>query len=118
MRKMWVDVSFQFEGLHCWPNAPDTVAHLRSSHRHVFHCDVSLEVFHGDREVEFQLLKQDLQRVVSMWDHNLGAKSCEHMADQLIDYLEAQYCKKQKRAMLVSVSEDGENGATIQTEDA
>lgn len=53
-----------------------------------------------------------------MWDHNLGAKSCEHMADQLIDYLEAQYCKKQKRAMLVSVSEDGENGATIQTEDA
>jgi 6-pyruvoyl-tetrahydropterin synthase len=113
VKRMWVNCRFRFEGLHCWPLAPEEVSHLRSSHRHEFHIEVQVEVFHGDREVEFQLLKRDLMNVVSKWDHNLGTQSCEHLADQLIEYIRHQYCKTNERHIMIEVSEDGENGAVL-----
>lgn len=113
MIKQFVYCTFRFEGFHCWPDAPDQVAHLRSSHRHEFHVRAHVEVFHGDREVEFQLLKIELQELVAKWPKNLGARSCEMMAEHLISYIRSQYCKAQERRIEVEVNEDGENGSVL-----
>lgn len=102
-----VTVTFSYEGIHAYPDAPDEVAFLRTPHRHVFHVEASLEVFHDDRDVEFILLKRELQRVVS---GDMNNKSCEMAAREIVHYLHYKY---PMRKCKVTVSEDKENSATV-----
>lgn len=102
-----VTVSFAYEGIHCYPDAPEEVAFLRNPHRHIFHVYASLEVFHDDRDIEFILLKRELHRLVSS---NMDNKSCEMAAREIIEYL---YYTYPARKCKVTVSEDNENSATI-----
>lgn len=111
--KKYIEVSWQFEGQHCWPSAPDAVAFLRNLHRHIFHCRVRLEVFHDDREVEFILLKRSLQEKTDQWLRN-ETDSCEMIAMRILLYLNDRYVS---RLASVWVSEDGENAALISNED-
>lgn len=112
MRK-FIEVTWQFEGQHCWPSAPDDVAFLRNPHRHIFHCRARLEVYHEDREVEFILLKRELEARTLEWLCN-ESDSCEHMAIRILEYLQTRYAY---RRAYVWVSEDGENAAMITNED-
>ena len=111
--KKFIEVTWQFEGLHCWPSAPDEVAFLRSPHRHIFHCRARLEVFHQDREVEFILLKRNMESRTLEWLRN-ESDSCEHMATRILEYLMIRY---PSRRAWVWVSEDQENSAMITNED-
>jgi hypothetical protein len=118
-REIWV--TFQKEGVHCYPAAATdpklntndkyNVAFLASPHRHIFHFRVAIEVFHDDRDIEFIQFKrwlEDLYGDGEVLDLNL--KSCEMIADDL--YL--QIAKKYpERKVIINVSEDGENGCTI-----
>lgn len=101
-------VTTQFEGIHCYPDAPDEVAFLRSPHRHMFHVRATLEVFHDDRELEFILVKRALDQFVT--GDALQHRSCEMIAREILNFLRAKYGV---RSSAVEVSEDGENGATI-----
>lgn len=98
------------EGQHRWPQAPEHREYLRSAHRHLFHIEVSTWVTHDDREIEFHDL---LDQVNAYWTE-LPMKdglpmSCEMMARMLGELLVAKY----KRSFQVSVSEDGECGASV-----
>lgn len=105
-----IQVRLQFEGQHCWPEAPDQVDFLRSPHRHMFHVRVRMNVQHSDRELEFILVKRDLQKLVDGWGFDLRSKSCENMALEIMLYLDDKY----KRGYVeVEVNEDGENGAVV-----
>lgn len=104
----FIFVTFQKEGIHKYPDAPDEVAFLRNEHRHMFHFRVELEVFHNDRDVEFIMLKRELEGLYSDSILELDYKSCEMMADDLRNYLVETY---EGRDMVITVSEDGENGA-------
>jgi hypothetical protein len=107
-RTVWV--TFQKEGIHCYPDAPEGVEFLKHPHRHMFHFRVEMEVFHNDRDVEFILLKRELE---GLFDGNvleLDYQSCEMLAESLINYCTKQY---PGRNLTVTVSEDGENGATL-----
>lgn len=110
-----VIVRFQKEGIHCFPLAKDhpqlkDVSFLSNPHRHIFHIEVELEVFHDDREIEFILLKRDLEgHLSSVYDMNY--KSCEMIAKDLSQYLRDTYGSN--RYCRVDVFEDGENGARI-----
>ncbi len=104
-----------FEGVHCWPEAPDEVAFLRNPHRHIFHVEAHVVVQHNDRDVEFVMLKHKLDKRLSVeLDDNgvwqMGRKSCEDVAEMLMVSLISWY---PNRAVAVSVFEDGENGCTI-----
>ena len=93
-------ITFQREGIHCWPDAiqHQGVEFLAHPHRHMFHFKVELEVKHNDREVEFILLKRELSGL------------CEMLAEELVGYVVNHYpCRR----LAVEVSEDGENGARI-----
>jgi hypothetical protein len=70
---------------------------------------VEVCVQHQDREIEFHLLKADVERVL-VAPMDFGRMSCEHIATMLADQLEV--CGV--RASAIEVWEDGENGARVE----
>ena len=119
MKKIFV--TFQKEGIHKYPDAPEGVEFLQYPHRHIFHFRVEIEVFHDDREIEFILFKRELEKLYSDGILELDYKSCEMMADDLSKYIYQEYTG---RNFNIIISEDGENGAiceypsfSIQTEE-
>lgn len=114
--EIWV--TFQKEGVHCYPVASTDpalatgdwrdVSFLGAPHRHIFHFRVSLEVTHDDRDVEFIQFKRELEGLYSSGTLELSYKSCEMIADELAVYIMEKY---PKRNLSISVAEDNENGA-------
>lgn len=94
-----------FEGVHCWPECPfEEVSYLRDPHRHVFYIKAYKKVFHDDRDVEFILLKHKIEQYLhdTYSDRDLGSKSCEMLASELLEQFDLCRC---------DISEDNENGA-------
>lgn len=106
-----IQVRCEFEGFHLWSDAPDSVAFLRTLHRHIFHVTAELQVTHDNRELEFVLVKRDLQRKIALLYPDKLVGSCEMVARDIYHYLKSKYGVD--RAVTVSVSEDGENGAVL-----
>jgi hypothetical protein len=118
-RKIWI--SFRKEGIHRYPAAATDpnlctageydVSFLANAHRHIFHFRVSIDVFHNDRDIEFIQFKRWLEGLYSKDILELDFKSCEMIADDLYDQISARY---PNRAVIIDVSEDGENGCVIE----
>jgi hypothetical protein len=108
--KRWIWVTFQKEGIHCYPDAPYGVEFLKHPHRHMFHFNVKVEVTHNDRDIEFILFKRELEEAFETGILKLDSKSCEMMAEDLIGYINRNY---PGRDIVINVSEDGENGAEL-----
>jgi len=107
-RKIWV--TFALPGIHCYPNAPEDVAYLKSPHRHLFKFRVSVNVYHDDREIEFHQFLNFCTSQYSAGTLELDYKSCEMLAEELMDILIEKY---PGRTLEIEVSEDGECGAVI-----
>jgi hypothetical protein len=96
---VWATVDLP--GFHCWPTAPPRRAYLRDRHRHLFRITAEVKVAHDDRDVEFH----DLADLIRAWwaaeslAHELGAALCGP--------------SQQLAVTRITVSEDGECGATI-----
>jgi hypothetical protein len=109
-----VIVKLQVEGLHSWPDAKKIVPEvgfLSDPHRHVFHITAKKRVNHDDRDVEFIMFKRDIEQYfrdkyfdMSYRCHWFGAKSCEMIAKEVLQFFACEY---------VSVFEDNENGAEV-----
>ena len=117
-RMIWV--TFQREGIHKYPGA-DTdpalatgdeydVSFLGFPHRHIFHFKVSIEVEHSNRAIEFIQFKRWLENLYKDQTLQLDHKSCEMVSDELYEMIATRY---HDRNIEITVSEDGENGATI-----
>jgi hypothetical protein len=104
--KIEVVCTLRFEGTHRWPGAEGEVAFLASIHRHEFHVKAYREVRHADRDYEIITLKRDMTRYIESAypDGNLGTKSCEMLAMELLAQFNLSQCE---------VLEDGENGARV-----
>jgi hypothetical protein len=119
--KRMIFVTFQKEGIHKYPAAASDfnlktgdqydVSFLGTPHRHIFHFNVAIEVFHNDRDIEFIQFKRWLENQYSNGILELNYKSCEMISDDLYDVIASRY---PEREIIITVSEDGENGATIQ----
>lgn len=107
-KQKFIFVTFQKEGIHRYPGAPDGVDFLRHPHRHMFHFRIEIEVWHDDRDIEFILFKRELEALYNDKILELNYKSCEMMADDLATYIQTEY---PGRDLKIIVSEDGENGA-------
>ena len=112
--KRFIWVTFQREGIHRFPAAgtdPNLadVAFLANEHRHIFHFNVSIEVFHNDRDIEFIQFKRWLESLYQ-GTLELNYKSCEMISDDLYEVIATRF---PGRDIEITVSEDGENGATI-----
>ena len=119
-RQIWV--TFQKEGIHCYPAAATDpalatgdeydVSFLGTPHRHIFHFRVSIDVFHNDRDIEFIQFKRWLIALYNGQNSvlELNYKSCEMIADDLYSQIASRY---PNRNVIIDVSEDGENGCVI-----
>ncbi len=110
--------TFQKEGIHRYPAAETEpqladVSFLAFPHRHIFYFRADIEVFHNDRDLEFILFKRELEGLYAETTLQIDFKSCEMLAEDLIDYISKKY---PGRKIKVEVSEDGENGATLSYE--
>jgi hypothetical protein len=113
-------VRFQKEGIHKYPAAATDpalatgdeydVSFLATPHRHIFHFDVAIEVFHNDRDIEFIQFKRWLENQYSQGILQLDYKSCEMISDDLYEVIATRY---PDRSVAIQVSEDNENGAHI-----
>jgi len=116
-RMIWV--TFRQEGIHCYPAALTDpalktddeydVSFLGHPHRHIFHFRVGIQVFHNDRDIEFIQFKRWLENLYQD-KLQLDYKSCEMISDDLYEVIASRY---PNRDIEITVSEDGENGATI-----
>lgn len=114
--KYSVVVTFQQEGLHCWPEARDVfpeVGFLSDMHRHMFHFKCYAHVTHTDRDKEFIMLSREIQKELRIAftgsTRNVlefGRFSCEDIGEWLLERFPDLY--------RVEVYEDGENGAIIE----
>ncbi len=111
--RRYVEVSFTAEGWHRWPRAPARRKYLRTRHRHLFHVLVRIEVKDQKREVEFHDLLDQAKAAFGTGD--FGSKPCESMAEELVQHFRERPDYK-GRAMMASVSEDGECGAVVSLE--
>lgn len=119
-RMIWV--RFQKEGIHRYPAAETDpnlktgdeydVSFLAYPHRHIFHFNVGIQVFHNDRDIEFIQFKRWLEGLYSgsQATLQLNYKSCEMISDDLFEQIASRY---PDRDIEITVSEDSENGATI-----
>ena len=122
-KKAMIWVTFRKEGLHKYPAAlddpklatggSDDVSFLGYIHRHIFHFKVAIEVFHDDRDIEFIQFKRWLESLYADGTLQLDYKSCEMICDDLSETINKKY---PGRNIKLTVSEDGENGATIEYE--
>jgi hypothetical protein len=122
-------VTFQKEGIHCYPAAATDpalatgdeydVSFLATPHRHIFHFRVWINVFHDDRDIEFIQFKRWLTSLYQQRTDNnnlqgsvlsLDYKSCEMIARDLHATIFARY---PGRDVWIEVSEDGENGCFL-----
>jgi len=108
--KSFIWVTFQKEGIHHYPEAPQGVEFLAYPHRHMFHFRVELEVFHDDRDVEFILFKRELEGLYNTGLMEIDHMSCEMLARELYKYIKVEY---PNRECAIEVSEDGENGCRL-----
>jgi hypothetical protein len=114
--RRWIEVTFQKEGIHKYPAAltdPNLadVSFLGHPHRHIFHFRVRISVSHNDRDIEFIQFKRWLESLYSSSTLELNYKSCEMIAEDLINTINDRY---PGRAMVIQVFEDGENGAILE----
>ena len=119
--QIWV--TFKKEGIHKYPAALDDpklatgdmydVSFLGYPHRHIFHFTVGVEVFHDDRDIEFIQFKRWLESLYGDDIIALDYKSCEMISDDLAEQINA---KSPNRKIEITVTEDGENGATSRYE--
>lgn len=117
-RMIWV--TFTKEGMHRYPAALEDpslktgdeydVSFLGHPHRHIFHFQVWISVTHNDRDIEFIQFKRWLEKLYSEKILDLNYKSCEMMAEDLHDKINARY---PNREIWIEISEDGENGALL-----
>ena len=116
MIKRWIEVTFRKAGVHYYPGCDtmpqlEPVAYLANRHRHLFHFTIQVEVFHNDRDLEFIMLQEELLGLFDKGTMNINGKSCEMLAEELVEYITNKY---PSRDVNVKVSEDGENSGIIE----
>ncbi len=120
-KKKFIIVKFQKEGVHYFPNADkdpryatgkwDDVSFLGYRHFHYFYFKVKIEVFDNNREIEFIQFRRWLERLYDYGTLNLENKSCEMIAEDLLEILKDKY---PNRDITVEVYEDDINGSIIE----
>jgi len=104
--RKFIIVRTDFEAIHRWLECPfEDVSFLREFHRHKFFVEVKKQI-EEDRGIEFIMFQREVKEFirVAYEGKNLGAMSCERIAEDILRFFEASS---------VSVWEDNENGSEI-----
>lgn len=130
IQKKYITARFNIEGVHHFtevdkalglsmasPSRQD-VGFLAYPHRHLFGFEVTMEVGHSNRDLEFiqvgRIIKDEL---LKRYPETRGAcyfadRSCEMLAEEVLQIIEKKY-PDYSGSTIVAVSEDGENAGTV-----
>ncbi len=112
MSETSIIVKFDLEGSHCWPDAPNQYADLRSKHGHIFHFEAQIPIT-TSRQLEFLEIRRILMMVIvnsyGLEPCNFGDMSCEDLANVVIAYISHLY----NCGAIVRVFEDAFVGAEV-----
>lgn len=116
MLTKWVKIQFIKEGIHRYPAAAtesnlNSVEYLGYPHHHYFYFYVTIQVFHNDRDIEFQMFRRWCESQFKDDIIKIDYKSCEMLAEELINLIKVAY---PGRDMQVEVYEDDINGSVVQ----
>lgn len=112
MKQMFIWVTLQREFIHQYEDAPCQVDFLRYPHRHILHIKVKIEVYHNDRELEFILVKRQIDNYLNLQFSSIGLNSsCEDVADMIFSFVQERYGAD--RDVEITISEDNENGCHL-----
>ena len=76
--KTFIQVRSSSEFIHFYPDAPEEVAFLREPHRHILQISAEIEVFTSDRELEFIIVKRELEKWLKQLELTTPtSRSCE-----------------------------------------
>jgi len=113
----WIHIHFMRRGVHCYPEAATDpslatgdkydVSYLAHPHAHDFWFDVKVQVEKADRDIEFIQLRLRMEDWYGDGVLECGRKSCETMAEELIEKLADLY---PNRIIQVGVYEDSLHG--------
>lgn len=111
----FIEVNFRIFGIHKFPAAGtkeeySDVSFLQYPHGHYFYFYVEIEVWDNDREIEFLQFNRYCESLYNKEVLNLDNKSCEMMAEDLIDHLKEKF---PRRDITVRVYEDNINGCRL-----
>lgn len=110
--KRHIYITTKIEGFHKYENAPDEVWYLRNTHRHLFGVKATIEVYHEDRELEFIMIKHQVDEMLKdILASSEDGVSCETIAEEL--YKRLKWFHGTTRAIQIEVNEDGENGVVL-----
>lgn len=115
MIKKYIRVRTQFQGFHCYPDASkidERIEFLEHPHRHLFKVEVKISVHHSERELEFFLVKWELEDIIKKYIITTGYMSCEQHAELILEHLKEIYSFN--RYYEVTVSEDGESDGIVE----
>ena len=91
-------VSFEIDGVHCWPNAPEKYREFRQPHRHLFKfvCFFPVTIKkESDRPVELWEFRQNIiEWVTSIYDNpaQFNDLSCEGLSNLLLEEFHLSKC--------------------------
>lgn len=93
-----IEIELNLPGIHMWPGAEKypEVDYLRYPHRHIFCFQLGFKVLHGDRDIEFIMMRNQVEEYLKekYWSvkHKLldfEARSCEMIANDLMGRFKA-----------------------------
>lgn len=115
-----ITIKNTYLGSHRWKDAIDEVQFLANDHAHDFKVEVSCDVRHEDRELEFYLIRKDLDVIVDrLFDkidsiYRFGDLGCEQIGSSVLEQLVKAYGS---RSWSVGVWENEQQGATTYEKD-
>jgi len=112
MKKKYIYITSELEAFHKWKQAPEEVKFLRNLQRHRFIIKVGLQIG-KEREVEFFMVKWRLNTFLKNYSRKIVG-SCERIAESILEWCRKNYGKE--RNYFIEVSEDGENGVILTTD--
>jgi len=109
----YIIIKTRKEAFHNWNDAPQEVEFLKNLHRHIFYIEVEISVSRNDRELEFFIVKKELDNYLEAYLNNKNriVGSCEMFAEDILRFIIGKY---PNRKYMVSVFEDNENGARVE----
>lgn len=113
---MYVYCTTRFEAFHAWPDAAtydDEVAFLADRHRHEFCVRLDVAVTHDDRDIEFILLKRELEAFIDAELVDPTTRDIDRSCEQIATEIATHFHNRFDAPVRVDVSEDGENGAIV-----
>ncbi len=99
-----------FDFIHRYKDAPEEVSYLRNLHRHMINIETTVEVFTTDREIEFYMMKDKIDKALKNHKFDENA-SCEDVCVYIMSIITKDYGKNRYRK--VKVREDNNGFATL-----